>query len=113
MIEVSMWKWRGLPGHFVLSDKCMFRLCTDIGDYRISTVGALYQKAEDLEMSKLGYDRHYETMVFKLKNGKILNYEELYFDSLYKENKDSPYEMDEKAESMHMRMCWKIAEMKI
>lgn len=86
------WRWFGTPGHFICADHCRFHLCTQIGDYLVSTVGEyvpdmqvcevlaksrgiiLKGKGEKREadwMRKAGYEnigagRKYETMVFRI-----------------------------------------------
>ena len=39
MIEEKEWKWYGNAGHFIGSNSCRFHLCTEIGDFLVSTVG--------------------------------------------------------------------------
>jgi hypothetical protein len=112
MIPRSKWKYKGLPGHFCAVGRCRFRLCTDIGEYRISTVGAMYDNDSSKEMSEIGLDRHYETYVFKLDNtGNILDFSEIDGDGIKKKKKDDPYECDKKAEIMHNEFCLKYAKL--
>lgn len=92
MIPPSEWRWYGWAGHFIGWRDCRFHLCTQIGDYLVSTVGAylpdsrvrdvlapirgiaLEGQGDDREtdwMRKVGYekigvDRTYETMVFRV-----------------------------------------------
>lgn len=111
MIDLIDWKWRGLPGHFCSADKCKFRLCTDIGKYRISTVGAMYINGI---LKDIGLENHYETMVFKLnKEGQIEEYIEIDGDKLYLggKRKQSDESWDKKAEQMHITFCLKYAEL--
>lgn len=91
VIEASNWRWHGLAGHFICGDKCQFHLCTTVGDYLVSTVGAMvpdapireiYAKSRGLDLQGIGDAREtdflnkngfeklgswgtYETMVFK------------------------------------------------
>ena len=110
MIKRKHWKWRGMAGHFCASDKCLFSLCTDIGEYRISTVGAYYVNGE---LEKVGARRHYETFVFRLNSyGYIEDWEEIDSDSLYVRDKAWIRTYDKKAEAMHLKMCEKIANIK-
>lgn len=110
MIPIEHWKWRGLKGHFILSEKCRFGLCTDIGKYRISTVGALYYE-EDRHMREMGSNRHYETFVFVLSDKeKVESFCEIDSAGLFfNKDQDDPYKKDAEAEEMHMRMCEKYA----
>lgn len=85
------WKWFGHPGHFICAFDCRFHLCTQVGEYLISTVGEYSPDApvrEILASSRgitltgrggkrvadyknkigfedIGFDRKYETMVFR------------------------------------------------
>jgi len=61
------WIWYGNAGHFCASSQCRFHLCTEIGDYLISTVGEYYRDQDDKEMSTLGIGSKdfYETYVFR------------------------------------------------
>jgi hypothetical protein len=84
------WEWYGKPGHLICADYCQFHLCTEVGEWLVSTVGeylppesireifaksrgvVLEGKGDYREadyMKKIGYesiglDRKYETMVF-------------------------------------------------
>jgi hypothetical protein len=104
MITQDKWIWKGLAGHFCLASKCMFRLHTVVGKYKISTVGACYLENSN-EMYEIGVDHHYETMVFEGDS-----YSEIDREIIRKKKKDDPYELDKRAEEMHMRMCLKYAE---
>jgi hypothetical protein len=65
------WKWFGHALHFIGSNDCRFRMGTQIGRYVISTVGEYLPGGnQQEEFSDIGYQRKYETMVFKV--GKIL-----------------------------------------
>ncbi len=47
-------------GHWCMRDKCLFHLNTYVGEYIVSTVGDVVEGCPDP-----GYNRKYETMVFK------------------------------------------------
>ena len=107
-IPEKYWKWRCVVGHFILSNRCRFRLCTDIGNKRISTVGACYRYDHSKKMEIIGPYRHYETMVFKLReDGEIGDYNEIDIDGIELFKNESPYNADKRAEKMHMWMCYK------
>lgn len=111
MIPEKDWIWRGLPGHFILSKNCLFHLHTRVGQYRISTVGALYLNGE-LEMLEVGAGRHYETMVFvEGDDGEPETYSEIDCDGLMKRPFMNPEECDMIAAKMHLEMCRKYARM--
>mgnify|MGYP003403383965 FL=1 len=62
------WRWHGVAGHFVLSDRCCFRLHTTVGEYRVSSVGCYHETGSPDVPSPLGglsSDNMYETMVFR------------------------------------------------
>lgn len=104
MIPQSEWKWHGLPGHFISADKCVFRLHTTVGEYKISTVGALYRNGV---LEEIGLDRHYETYVFHIPSYSEVDSEGLY---LGPKTKHSTEIWDMKAEEMHLAMCFKWAK---
>ena len=78
-ISVSDWEWFGSPGHFICGRWCRFHLCTLVGEFLVSTVGAYVHprhgqgsELKEQEWLKenwpgedIGSDRKYETMVFK------------------------------------------------
>jgi len=93
-ITKDKWVWMPHAGHFICSDKCQFHLNTRVGKYIISTVGEYLPDSQVREIlaecrgikldgkgdareydwkkkagwEELGYNRTYETMVFKSKN---------------------------------------------
>jgi len=75
--------WMPHAGHFICSSRCQFRLNTYVNGYIISTVGEYvpstrtYSDEADDKFEKIGFDRLYETMVFKAKksNFKCCPYE--------------------------------------
>lgn len=87
MISEKDWKWFGCAGHFICGQWCRFHLTTQIGNYLISTVGEYVhprhsQGSENIENKWLkknwpgediGYNRKYETMVFRITNIKCNN----------------------------------------
>lgn len=59
-------------GHFICADQCKFRLYTYVGGYVVSTVGEMVShiNPEQKEWEDLGFNRKYETYVFKAKKVK-------------------------------------------
>jgi hypothetical protein len=58
---------RGFPGHFIGWRSCCFRLCHDVGQVRVSTVGCYHPaSAESDEPYEIGGNRLFETYVFPL-----------------------------------------------
>lgn len=41
-IPKADWRWYGSAGHFICGHDCRFHLCTEIGEYLVSTVGELW-----------------------------------------------------------------------
>ena len=112
MIKRSHWKWRGAAGHFCAASSCSFRLCTEIGAVRISTVGAYYPPISSPpdQMVMVNANGHYETMVFRLSpQGEVEDWESL--DTVTLLHKGDPYDSDKKAEAQHEAMCLKWAEL--
>lgn len=58
------WEWFGYPGHFIAADSCMFRLCTKVGGYIISTVGDMQFNGKRRTIGA-GERSFFETYVFK------------------------------------------------
>lgn len=111
MIPESEWKWHGLAGHFICADKCIFRLHTTVGRYKISTVGAMYRDLFGKRvLEEVGVQRHYETYVFDIESEESLL--EIDSDSLWLGPKAiaSSRDWDLKAEKMHDDMCCKYAK---
>lgn len=65
-VPKSLWKWYGAPGHFCGGKDCRFHLTTEIGRFLVSTVGNYWPPSLN-EMTEIGYERYYETMVFRFK----------------------------------------------
>lgn len=105
-IPIEQWKWFGLSGHLCVSNHCRFSMHTQIGIYKISTVGAYYRTPDARMMTEIGYDRHYETFIFI---GDDLSEIDSSGISLKNDAKNDPYKADELAEAMHMKFCKKYA----
>jgi hypothetical protein len=58
----------GCPGHFICARDCRWRRHTQVGNYRVSSVGDLYYRSEENKRQTVGAgdDSFFETMVFKL-----------------------------------------------
>ena len=115
IVRQKDWKWKGLPGHFCCADQCIFRLCTVVGDFIVSTVGAMYRTKADgtRVLDTVGHERHYETFVF-LNNGNDLcdiSRGEIMTDYIYAGGVNSLNESwDRRAEDMHLKMCNKVSK---
>ena len=107
MIPKDKWKHQGLPGHFCGANLCAFRLCTDIGKYRISTVGE-FTSSRNGEMLPLGLDHHYETMVFEInRRGEVKTWMEV--DAVVLKLGEDIEVTRKLAKRMHDKMCMKYA----
>lgn len=56
---------RDFRGHFICSEYCKFFRTTDVGEYRVSTIGDFHPTRTG-GRQEIGYKRFYETMVFRL-----------------------------------------------
>jgi hypothetical protein len=104
------WKWYGFAGHFILGDRCSYHLSTRVGNYLVSTLGALRVNSWHQEQfDAIGVDPKYfyETMVLPCDgeteegNPNLLSRIEL--DCLR-------YEESLEAERCHYAMCEKWAD---
>jgi len=66
-IEQAQWQWFGSAGHFIGGSSCRFHMTTKLGKHLISTVGAYYPTGKEKTPEEIGYERTYETMVFRVK----------------------------------------------
>lgn len=64
-VPVEDWEWFGVAGHFICAHSCKFHLCTQVGKFLVSTIGEYTYDPESFDYIELGYQRKYETMVFK------------------------------------------------
>ena len=58
----------GCAGHFICAKDCLWRRHTQVGKYRVSSVGDLYYKSEPYKRQTVGASGYFETMVFALTN---------------------------------------------
>ncbi len=80
IVPQSEWEWFGDPGHFICGQWCRFHLCTKVGEWLVSTVGAyvhprhgMGSETKEAEWlmdnwpgEDIGYNRKYETLVFRV-----------------------------------------------
>lgn len=64
----------GNAAHLCVSDECRFHIATKIGDWLISTVGDYVAPSDEKKRgmdryTEIGYNRKYETMVFRAAGG--------------------------------------------
>ena len=129
----NKWIWMPHAGHFLLGNRCQFRLNTYVGKYIVSTVGEylpdegireILNKTRNLELQgmgdereadflkkngweKVGYNRKYETMVFKAKKS---NFKCCPFTIKLGEIEMNGYNDAESAYRGHLKMCNKYAK---
>lgn len=137
MIPKSEWKWYGNPGHFICSAYCRFHLCTEIGDYLVSTVGEYipdskvreilaetrgitlegkgdareYDYMKKIGFEEIGYGRTYETMAFKI-SGKRCDSKKCGCglpEIIPSELKSGSYNTGKEATEGHNRICEEVA----
>lgn len=72
MSHPENWRWYGYPGHFICADRCLFRLCTEVNGYLVSTVGHL-QSGGEMERIGAGKEDFFETYVFNTKPTRCSN----------------------------------------
>lgn len=53
----------GCAGHLIVSRHCHWKRHTQVGNYRVSSIGNFYPPGEK-ERDTVGCDRYFETMVF-------------------------------------------------
>ena len=114
MKNLHEWIWRGEPGHYILANRCCFHLHTIIGNYRISTVGALYERDANGEpvgeMQEVGPGRFYETYVYELESdGAEIDIKAISKID-FEERKNSIKDLNDLASKNHINMCYKYAE---
>lgn len=107
MIDRGDWRWKGMPGHLIVSTSCCFHMVTHIGDCRVSTIGCYHQTMPDGKKNYAnrypigaGEDSLYETLVFPLDGDEIADWAEI---------DGERYATEEAAEAGHMRFCEKVA----
>ena len=106
MIPENKWQWYGFPLHFICGARCRFHMGTKIGKYVISSVGDYFVKPDDEKPTEIGYNRLYETYVFKYagpkKCGCCPEIKPSEIDS-------ASYNDPKEARKGHMKMCRKWA----
>lgn len=105
------WIWMPHAAHLCVGHDCSFHLATYVGKYIVSTVGEWrYNQQNPQDFKEIGYNRKYETMVFKAEPSKhkccpyhIVVAEEVDF---------AGYNTADDAYAGHLEMCEKWAKPK-
>ena len=63
MIPQDKWIWHGFGGHASVRDSCSYRLCTEVGNMVISTIGAYMIDGVEEDIC---HGHRYETVVFEI-----------------------------------------------
>lgn len=110
-IPESEWVWYGFAGHFISASRCRFHLATEVGNFRVSTIGGYASPTNPKEFSEVGLDRKYETMVFRIADGTAVcncgcRMKEL---ESYSELEMLPANDPDTARKNHMEACLKYA----
>jgi hypothetical protein len=95
-------RYFGHAGHFIGAPSCRFHLHTHVHGYCVSTVGDYHpaHKPHDGPAEQIGYDRLYETMVFKLgPDDEPINWTEIEMEG---------YADDEEADAGHEAMVQRV-----
>lgn len=105
MIPESEWKWFGHAQHLCVSERCRFRLGTQIGNKVVSTIGE-WVPAEESKFTEIGWGRLYETMVFAVSGSHDCGCPQIVsHDSL----EMAGYMTATEAQDGHLAMCRKVA----
>lgn len=75
MSKLQNWKWFGHAGHFICGAWCRFHLCTQVGNYLVSTVGEYWPERGSREIHAQIHDPKWFAENVNLKGD--------YFDSAY------------------------------
>ena len=73
---MERWQWFGDTAHFICGHDCLHHLATRVGNYMVSTVGNYRPRHKWTlpgpvmpDAEEVGYNRKYETYVFRITNG--------------------------------------------
>lgn len=112
MIAQSKWIWFGHAAHYICARRCRWHLCTQVGQWLVSSVGDFRIK-DDEAMSPIGLEHFFETMVFRAEPNlctapdcqcgmpKIVKWQE---------EEVLTYQTAGEAAAGHMRLCTKWAK---
>lgn len=86
----SEWNWFGHAGHFICGQSCRFHLCTQVGDFLVSTVGEYWPErpvreihADVADPAWLRANRHLRGDEFDAAYMKRFGYEAVGYNRLY------------------------------
>lgn len=138
-MKADKWIWMPHAGHLCVGNDCRFHLNTCVGDYIVSTVGEYWPDSQVREITAesrgvvlkgmgdmraadyrekigfetIGYNRLYETMVFRAGPGESENKCCPYRASNFRELDFAGYNDPEEAFKGHMAMCEKWSEIPV
>jgi predicted MPP superfamily phosphohydrolase len=90
--------------HFCAVRSCLFRMATEIGTFAVSTIGD-YRPDNSKNAEKVGCDRLFETMVFRVVGRHDCGCPDLDMTELAM----TPYDYPQDALDGHMAMCRRVA----
>lgn len=103
-IPQSEWRWLGHKQHFCGAKHCHFSIATQVGRMVVSTIGE-YMPQGSIE--EIGYDRTYETMVFKVDGVEDCGCPTI---ASLRERVVVGYRTAQDATDGHMAMCRRVAK---
>lgn len=101
------WVWMPHTGHFIGSRSCLFHLNIYVGGFIVSTVGD-YQPGGTRESQEIGYNRKFETFVFRAVKSKDKCCP--YYIQVDKQVDSQGYTDSGAAFAGHMKLCKKWSE---
>jgi hypothetical protein len=110
LISAEEWQWRGTTGHSMFGQRCLFKLHTKIGGYRISTIGLIpvqTTKDTDIPFLELESGYHIETVVFNDSDLNTRYASDGMNLSVFNGNAMKSFEP---ANAMHLKWCWLAAK---
>ena len=114
--KAKEWIWIGYPGHFICADNCRFRLCTQVGNVLVSTVGDLhYGKSDERKTLGANEDSFFETYIFAVIGGGVCKDPTCLCgmpDVNFSEIEGHRTATAQAATAMHMKMCNKYANIR-
>ncbi len=105
-IPCDQWIWFGYPAHLCVSTKCLWWMCTRVGDIIISSIGDWRPDGRDGKSMPIGsgVESLFETYVFRASGASGTEHDG-------SEIEGQRYPSYEAAETVHMEMCRKYAAM--
>jgi hypothetical protein len=110
IIPTEEWQWRGTTGHSMFGNRCLFKLHTKIGGYRISTIGLIPinpQTVNQIPFLELESKNHIETVILKDEDPSIKYASDGINLTIFNGNAMKSFQP---ANDMHLKWCWLAAK---